>query len=213
MKLLLSFIFCVACGSLIAQSGGQLVLKGNFTSHDSVQVVMAFHNAKEAVDLMHQAMQIIWATDDNTSRSNIKTERASKWNDQRFGTWLGEPNRIGKVKRRIDKIKNRFDRKVTLNVTKENKGKCSGWISAWAIPFGKVKITLCEDYFIYRTHLQEKILIHEIGHETGILFHHKIHGCRAARRAAKSGQGNVAKKSTENYAWLAMSFLELECAN
>jgi hypothetical protein len=101
---------------------------------------------------------------------------------------------------------------MILEVRKENKGRCTGWISAWTIPFGKVRVRLCEDFFVYRTHLQEKILIHEAGHEAGLLFHRKIHGCRAAKRAANSSKSNTAKRSAENYAWLAMSYLGLECS-
>ena len=100
---------------------------------------------------------------------------------------------------------------MVLKITKENRGRCRGWISAWTIPFGKTNIRLCEDYFIYRTHLQEKILVHEMGHEAGLMFHRHIHGCRSALKAAEQDHNNLAKRSPENYAWLAMSYVGLTC--
>ena len=111
----------------------------------------------------------------------------------------------------ISKIHSKFNKKFILEVTKGNTVRCRGWISAWTIPFGKVKIRLCEDFFIYRTHLQDKIIVHELGHEAWILFHRRIHGCRAAHRAALLNT-QTSKRSVENYAWLAMSYVGLTCA-
>lgn len=195
-------------------SSGQscnLVMKGDFTRTDSLRLVEAFSTARSAVEDMRHAMNRIWDVD---GRGNGKVEqRKQNWEGEKaFTNWLGKPDKLGLVKRKINKIARKFDKKIVLNVAKENKGRCSGWISAWAIPFGQIRITLCEDYFIYRTRLQEKTLIHEMGHETGILFHRKIHGCRAARLAANADD-NAAKRSTENYAWLAMSYKGLECRN
>jgi hypothetical protein len=191
----------------------KLVLKGDYSNQDSIRIAKVFSKASYAVDEMHKAMNQIWNTD-NDRANDKRAVRKEKWkNEPAFVEWLGEPEKLAKVNRRIKKTYTNFNRKITLVVTKENRGKCSGWISAWAIPFGKIRITLCEDFFIYRTHLQEKILIHEIGHEGGLLFHHKIHGCRAAKRAAATSKSNVAKRSTENYAWLAMSYLGLDCSN
>lgn len=205
------FLVWIATASVCGQSNNQLVIKGAYTAKDSLQVIEAFEKATVAVDHMYEAMNAIWeVSDDVKDRQQVRKERWLE-NDS-FTTWLGRPEKISKVKNRIRKIRNRFDKEVILVVSKQNKGKCRGWISAWAIPFGKVKITLCEDFFIYRTHLQEKVLIHEVGHEVGMLLHRRIHGCRAAKRAANSSKKHIAKRSTENYAWLAMSFLGLDCS-
>ena len=189
-----------------------LIIKGDYSQRDSIRISEAFSIARAAVGEMQQAMNEIWAAEpeNGEAKNHVRRERWKK--EESFTYWLGQPEKIGLVNRKIKKIARKFEKKITLNVTRQNKGRCSGWISAWAIPFGKIRITLCEDFFIYRTHLQEKTLIHEIGHETGMFSHHKIHGCRAARRAANSSN-NIAKKSTENYAWLAMSYTGLKCRN
>ncbi len=189
-----------------------LIIKGDYSQRDSIRISQAFSVARAAVNQMQTAMNEIWQAGSGTGIDSRQARRQRWEEEQFFVQWLGQPEKIGLVNRRIKKFGKKFEKKITLQVTRQNKGRCSGWISAWAIPFGKVRITLCEDFFIYRTHLQEKTLIHEIGHETGIFFHRKIHGCRAARRAAAS-KNNVAKRSTENYAWLAMSYTGLECRN
>ncbi len=183
----------------------QVKLAGQYTIWDSTQIIIAHQKAKSAVEQMNQAIEKI-------CEPKEKKTRKERWaNDPSFIKWLGQPERINKVRRRINNIHTKFQKQMVIEVTRENKGKCKGWISAWTIPFGNIKIRLCEDFFIYRTHLQEKVLVHEMGHETGILFHRRIHGCVAARKAALTNKGRVAKKSTENYAWLAMSYLGLEC--
>lgn len=203
----LCFIGNLAFGQAI----DRLKINGRYSYKDSVAVVKSFLTAQEAVELMYQAMESIWyVTPENWEhREDI---RKMNWEeDEHFVTWLGSAEKMKMARRRILRIRKRMSRKVTFHVTKQNRGRCRGWISAWTIPYGKVRITLCEDFFIYRTHLQEKIMIHEMGHEAGMPFHRHIHGCRAARRAAISNLNHVAKRSPENYAWLAMSFLGLEC--
>lgn len=194
-----------------AQTDSRIVVRGSYSFSDSVQLIAAYHRASQSVDSMLAHMNYIW----NVKANEIEDKRIARerrWlANESFNQWLGSPGKIRMVKRRISKIHSKFDQRTTLEVRKENRGKCTGWISAWTIPFGKVHIRLCEDFFIYRTHLQEKVLIHEMGHESGLLFHRKIHGCRAARRAAASDK-HTAKRSTENYAWLAMSFLGLKCS-
>ena len=189
-----------------------LIIKGDYSQKDSIRLVEAASIARSAVNQMKGAMNGIWNAEPKNGESKMQA-RKQRWAEEEFFTeWLGKPDKIRLVNRRIRKFAKKFEKEITLNVTKENKGRCRGWISAWAVPYGKVQIILCEDFFIYRTHLQEKTLIHEMGHETGMLSHHRIHGCRSARRAASS-RNNIAKKSTENYAWLAMSFVGLECRN
>lgn len=193
-----------------AQDIQLLSITGRYHYQDSVRAASAYLSACLAVESMHQAMDAIWSAEalPNTSR---KAAREQLWQqDSAFMKWLGAPDRMRMARRKINRIYSTFQKRMTLQITKESKGKCRDWISAWTLPFGKVKIRLCEDYFIYQQHLQDKILIHEVGHEIGILFHRRIHGCRAAKRAAKS-KSNVAKRSTENYAWLAVSFHGRDC--
>lgn len=205
------FLFSI-CHSSFCQPREDFSLKGEFTEQDSVDIAQAFANSKWAVNEMYVAMDSIWSANQTTRQNSKKYLRQMKWKESpSFTRWLGQPDRIGLAMRRIRTISKKFDKKMVFEVVKENKGRCTGWISAWTIPFGKVRIHLCEDFFAYRTYLQEKVLVHELGHEAGILFHRRIHGCRAARKAAKS-TNNKAKRSTENYAWLAMSFLSINCS-
>lgn len=194
------------------QSIDKLLLQGDYTSKDSVEITHAYLNANQAVIRMYRAMNTIWNVDPSDGQKKAEA-RLEQWNkDSQFITWLGQPEKIGLVRRRINRINSKYQKRMILDVTKENKGRCKGWISAWTIPYGRVKIKLCEDYLRYRTHLHEKTLIHELGHEAGMLMHRRIHGCRSALRAAESTKGNVAKRNPENYAWLAMSYLGLECS-
>lgn len=195
------------------QTIDRLKINGRYTYEDSASAVMAFQTAQEAVALMYEAMESIWYVrpEDWAHREALRNK---KWEeDEHFVTWLGSSDKLKMARRRILRIRRRMSKKVVLHVTKQNRGRCRGWISAWAIPYGRVRITLCEDFFIYRTHLQEKVIIHEMGHEAGMPFHRHIHGCRTAKRAAISNPNHVAKRSPENYAWLAMSFLGLKCSD
>ncbi len=202
-------LFSITC---TGQSIKKLKLKGDFSKADSLQMTKAYLNARRAVNFMYNEITSICAIDEQSEENKNKL-RAEQWkSNPNFKTWLGKPDRIRMAERKISKMHSKFKRNFILEVTKKNKGRCKGWISAWAIPFGKVRITLCEDFFIYRTNLQEKVLIHELGHEIGMFSHHRIHGCRAARRAATSSKKNISKRNPENYAWLAMSYLGLECS-
>ncbi len=183
-----------------------VTIEGNYTMADSLVIMESFQIARDAVELMYADMRVMWEVAGGPS----KYIREQRWlQNERFMRWLGAPLRIKKSKKIIARLQKKFNRKVTFKVVKDNRGRCRGWISAWTIPFGKVRIRLCEDYFIYRTYLQEKVMIHEMGHEVGMMFHYHIHGFRAARRAAEHRK-NIAKKSVENYAWLAMSYTDLD---
>ncbi len=201
----------MVCTWSVAQHPENLVITGDYTAQDSVELVEAFTMAKIAVLRMHRAMDSIWTLKRNSDLTR-KEQRQLKWHsDSLFMKWLGEPSRINVVHRRIMKMHSKFHKKFTLHVTKKNKGRCRGWISAWTLPYGAVKIRLCDDYFRYRTHLQEKVIVHELGHEVGMLFHRKIHGCWAALRAASSYKNHHAQRSPENYAWLAMAYIGKDC--
>jgi hypothetical protein len=190
-----------------------LVLTGEYSDRDSIQVTAAYLNAKKAVYRMHDAMNVIWAVDPQVGGSK-KLLRKEKWEaEEAFITWLGDADKIRMVRRKIKRIHSKFDKKFVLDISQVNDGRCKRWISAWTIPFGSVKIRLCVNYLKYRTHLQEKTLVHELGHEAGMLYHKRIHDCWRAQRAAESVKNNVAKRSPENYAWLAMSYIGQQCAH
>ena len=212
MKLIVTIYLCAFCMICHGQSIDKLILRGDYSSRDSIQVTRAYLNANRAVDKMYIAMKAIWTVGPRAAQSK-KCLRKERWgNDAAFMTWLGQPEKMRMAFRRIRKIHAKYKRKIFIEVTKENKGSCNRWTSAWTIPFGKVKIRLCESYFKYRTNLHEKTLIHELGHEAGMLLDRKIHSCWRAQRAAGSRNKNIAKKSPENYAWLAMSYLGLQCS-
>lgn len=202
-------LFLFSSISCISQSIDQLKIRGNYTATDSAQIVEAYLQAQKAVEFMYQDMLSI--RDRSITSSGVYSKEERWNNNQIFQKWLGSSENMRMSFRRIKKIHAKFERRITLFVTKKNRGRCTGWISAWTLPYGAIQIRLCEDFFMYRTHLQEKVLVHEMGHETGLLSHHKIHGCRAALRAA-SNNAHLAKRSTENYAWLAMSYLDITCA-
>ena len=197
MREWLAVCFCVLGLYAQSQSVSRLRIKGQYDESDSLVVARAYSTAQEAVELMYEEMEHIWyvAPENWADRNAI---REQKWRDSdHFVTWLGAAEQIKRARKRILRIRKRLSREVTLHITKQNRGRCKGWISAWTIPYGAVRITLCEDFFIYRTHLQDKVIVHEIGHEAGMPFHRHIHGCRAARRAALSDQKNIAKRSPE----------------
>lgn len=210
-KCLLFILLLIVSNLSQGQSIQNLVLMGNYSVSDSTHVSEAYLVAREAVRRMHKNMDAIWKVDKVKGKPSRSIRRERWRKDSTFIKWLGCAEKIRMVHRKIRRIDAKFDKKMVLEVRKENRGRCIGWISAWTIPFGKVKIRLCEDYFVYRTRLQEKVIIHELGHEAGMFSHRHVHGCRAAKRAASSKR-NVAKKSPENYAWLAMSYLGLECS-
>lgn len=212
MKVLMTIYFSTLCMICQAQSTDKLIVQGDYSSQDSIKITRVYLNSKQAIDHMYNAMNAIWIVEPQENQSK-KSVRIIRWaNDAAFTKWLGKPEKIRMACRRIKKIHSKYDKKIFLKVFKENKGRCKGWISAWTMPFGKVKIRLCVNYLKYRTYLHEKTLIHELGHEAGMLFHKNIQDCWRAQRAAGSTKSNVAKRSPENYAWLAMSYLGLECS-
>ncbi len=195
------------------QSVDSLVLLGEYSVEDSIQVTEAYREAYRATNLMYAAMGNIWEVEPQNGQSR-KSLRKEKWGrEEEFMTWMGRPDKIRMVRRKIKRIHSKFDKKITLDITQTNGGRCKQWISAWTVPFGRVKIRLCVNYLKYRTHLQEKTLVHELGHEAGMLYHKNIHGCWRALRAAESDRSNVAKRSPENYAWLAMSYIGQQCSD
>lgn len=211
MKLFITIYLNTFCMICQGQSIDKLILQGDYSSQDSIQITRAYLNANRAVNQMYNAINAIWMVDPKAVQSK-KSLRQERWgNDPAFMKWLGQPEKIRMVSKRIRKIHAKFDKKIFLKMTKENKGRCKGWISAWTVPFGKVKIRLCANYLKYRSHLHEKTLIHELGHEAGMLFDNRIQGCWRAQRAAASSNDIIAKRSPENYAWLAMSYLGLQC--
>lgn len=199
------FIFATVIG--LATSKAQepnFRLKGDYTTQDSLDLLQAYADARMAVDSLKEAMLRIW-------NSEGREARELAWNQNtQFRRWLGSPEKMGKAMRVIRRIDAKFKKQMTMIVSRKNRGRCKGWISAWTLPFGAVRVRFCDDYFLYRTHLQAKTLVHEMGHEAGLVLHRRIHGCRSALRAASTHE-SMAKRSPENYAWLAMSYLDLDC--
>ena len=212
MKRLITIFLSVFCMICHGQSIDKLILIGNYSSLDSSKVIEAYLNANRAVENMYNTMNSIWIVERKTEKSK-KSQRIEKWeNNETFMTWLGQPITIKLAHRKIRKIYSKFQKKIILEVTKDDDGRCNRWISAWAIPYGKVRIRLCRNFFNFSSHIRGKILIHELGHEAGMLFHRRIYGCRAAKFVASSNKNNQAKRSPENYAWLAMSYQGLRCS-
>ncbi|MFY0652236.1 MAG: hypothetical protein JXQ96_09395 [Cyclobacteriaceae bacterium] len=211
MKLFL--ISLMLCSSVFVhgQSIDKLRMSGDYSHIDSMQIVDAYFNSHLAVNRMYDEMNLMWNVVEEDRRDKRKI-RQKRWSEnETFQTWLGSSDKMKLAYRRIKKIHSKYEKRIFLSVSKDNKGRCKGWISAWTLPYGKAKIRLCDNYLKYRTHLHEKILIHEMGHEVGMLFHRKIHGCWRAQQAAHSGTRNVAKRNPENYAWLAVSYLGHSC--
>lgn len=199
------FLLCDAYG----QSTGKLILKGRYTKEDSVRMTESYYRAHDAVhQLLDKVNEIYQVEPDFQERKNDLRKKA--WlEEESFSLWLGKPDKIKMVRRKIRRIHNKFRRNLILVTSGRDRGKCDRWTGAWAIPFGKIRIKLCENFF-NSPYLQEKIIIHELGHEAGMLSHYGIHNCFSALRGAR-GEKNTAKRSPENYAWLAVSYLGKQC--
>ena len=188
----------------------RIALQGDFTREDSAHVVRSYIQAQKAVDQMYIAMRSIWDVSPQPGKSTM-TLRAERWRkDGTFMQWLGEPARMRLVARNIRKIHRKFDKKFILEVVKVDEGRCNRWTGAWAVPHGRVKIRLCLNFLNTRIDMSSKFLIHEVGHETGLFFHQDLFRCHDVLQAAAS-QSDDAKRSPETYAWLAMSYVGLEC--
>ena len=196
-----------------AQNIELLELNGDFTIQDSIRITNAFIQASQGVELMHNAMQNIWETRTQQGRSSKKLRMESWKNNPVFMRWLGEPEHMGKAHRKIKGIYKKFQGEVTFLITTEDVGRCGRFVSAWTVPFGKVKIRLCRNFTNFNSHDQEKTMIHEVGHETGLLFDRGVYHCRPALSVATNPKKNRARRRSENYAWLAMSFLGVDCGS
>jgi hypothetical protein len=196
-----------------AQSVHNLLLKGSYSSVDSANVTRAYLNAILGVEQMNNAMNDIWSVDKSSEKSKDE-QRKAKWKaDPYFMTWLGEPSHMGKAQRKIKKIHSKFRSDFILEVVKDDVGKCGRFVSAWAVPYGKVKIRLCRNFINFGPRNQEKTIIHEIAHEAGLLFDRGVYRCASAKSVAANTKKNRAARRPENYAWLAMSYLGVECTS
>ena len=211
VKLILTLIFSAICLLSDAQSADNLILKGNYSYQDSLQVTNSYINAQIAVGHMYNAMNDIWRVEGTVEKS-IKIQRKERWKeDEDFMRWLGEPTNMRKARRKIKKIHSKFQGKFILEVVKEDEGRCGRFVSAWAVPYGKVKIRLCRNFTNFGPQNQSKTVIHEIGHEAGLLFDRGVYHCRSAISVAANSKKNRATRRPENYAWLAMSYIGMEC--
>lgn len=211
MKLLLTFLFSIIGIITYGQPLQKLILMGDYTYQDSIKITNAYLKAGVAVEEMYNAMENIWNFKEVSGKSK-KAQREERWKaDKEFMTWLGNPDNIGKAHRKINKMHVKFQSKFILEVIKEDEGRCGRFVSAWAIPYGKLKIRLCRNFLNFRPHNQEKVLIHELGHEAGLLFDRGVYRCGSALSVAANPKKNRATRRPENYAWLAMSYLGVEC--
>ena len=152
MTRLITILLITFCLYSQGQSLDKLVFKGDYSGTDSTQMIATYMIANQAVMSRNSGMNDIWDVVPQRGQSK-KVLRIEKWrNDPAFMTWLGQPEKIGLARRKIKAIHSKFKKKLILEVTKENKGRCKGWIGAWAIPYGRVKIKLCEEFFITRSH-------------------------------------------------------------
>jgi|GEM_PF-6922863 len=210
MKLKIIAVLSLAHTLCSAQTSTNLVLKGNFSREDSIHIVQSYVLARQGVDHMYKALRSIWDVP-SQQRQRKKELRAERWrSDETFMKWLGEPTRMKLVARNIRKIHHKFDRKFTLEVVKEDEGRCNRYVGAWAVPYGPVKVRLCRNYLNFRSEMSAKILTHEVGHETGMLSHRNLYNCRDVQEAAEA-KANEARRSPETYAWLAMSYMGMDC--
>jgi len=171
--LLLSSFWFIADG----QSVDKLLLKGNYTHNDSLHITRSYINSRTAVKHMYNAMNTIWTTEKIASKSK-KEQREERWRaDNDFMLWLGEPSKMGKARRKINKIQAKFQNEFILEVVKEDKGKCGRFVSAWSVPYGKVKIRLCRNFMNFGPQNQAKTIIHEVGHEAGLFFDRGVYMC------------------------------------
>ncbi|MEQ9424554.1 MAG: hypothetical protein RJQ09_09065 [Cyclobacteriaceae bacterium] len=207
LTIVISLIGTINC---LGQSTGALKLKGEYSAADSAQITESYYRAHEAAHNLLEVADRIWNVNPDKGQSKRELRKLNWEKEEEFSYWLGEPVKIAMVRRVIRRIHKKFRRNIILIASREDRGVCNRWTGAWAIPLGKIRIRLCENFF-NSTHLQEKIILHELGHEAGMLWHRGIHNCFTASREAQSGNQKV-KRSPENYAWLAMSYLGLQCS-
>ncbi len=186
-------------------------MKGNYSYQDSVNITNAYLSARATVEEMYNAIEYIWMVNESTEKS-IKSEREERWRaDENFMAWLGDPIKIGKARRKIGKIHSKFQQEITLQVIKNDESRCGRFVSAWTVPCGKVK-RLYQNFVNFNTSHQAKTIIHELGHEAGLLFDRGVYRCRSAKSVAANTNKNRATRRPENYAWLAMSYLNYGCS-
>ncbi len=145
---------------------------------------------------------------------SISNNGLAKWNsDEDIVMWLGKASAIShmrKARQRLKKMNKTCHKKIRIVFNKEKKGGlCKGSRHAWAIPKGKIVLHLCPQFTYKSNKFQSKILIHELAHESGILFHKKVYWRRAALEVAKN-QPKRALKNPENFAFYIMSFYKGE---
>jgi hypothetical protein len=214
MKFVIFLILTVLCSASYGQAPGRFKLQGDFSKEDSVHILRSYTQAHQAADRLYDAMISVWDVSDMSADNGLRKMdvRAERWRkDETFMMWLGEPDHMRLVARNIRRIHRKFDRKkFTLEVVKEDEGRCNRWVGAWAAPYGRVKIRLCRNFLNMRSDQAAKVLVHEVGHETGMLFHQDLFSCRDVLKAATE-QSDEAKRSPETYAWLAMSYMGLDC--
>ena len=166
-------------------------------------VFRAFSHSQRSILLSKNYLDSV--LDRENSETLIHTWKKEPLLNKWFGKDL-DRNQIKKVLKRIDKLVKKTNRDVYFKIpNKFSSGLCKGSRHAWTIPFGKVKIHLCQQFFYKSNRHWTKIFIHELAHETGILFHQKVYWKGAALQAATENPER-AIRNPENYAYFIMEF-------
>ncbi len=177
----------------------------NSYGYEIEQIDQVRANYYLACELIAEANNYLQSKYDLNSEASIE-----KWNsDSTLITWLGKAdskNHIRKATRRLQKMTRQTEKRVHLSFDNERRrGLCRGSRHAWTVPKGKLLIHLCPQFMYKSNQLQTKIFVHEIGHESGILFHKKVYWRSAALRTARL-EPQLALKNPENFAFFIMSF-------
>lgn len=197
-RLLILIFFFLNSHFIFAQSEIKIVDNFGYSSDKITEVIS---NLEIGCECIERAFEHI---------SGIANEGLSKWNsEEEIIIWLGKATsalHMKNAEKRLKKMNKVCKRKIKIVLNKEKKGGlCKGSRHAWAIPKGKVVLHLCPQFTYKSNKYQSKILIHEIAHESGILFHKKVFWRSAALDMAKNNS-KLALKNPENFAFYIMSY-------
>lgn len=204
-NLILFFLLFLQTANLLSQN----IRFNDFAESDSVlidSISKAFNLAAQSINESYEHNRHRFYDE-----KKLREDCIDLWNsDTLLITWFGKVNEKSEIQfilKRIRKFQKRINKKAVLKMHYKNKGLCKGTRHAWTIPYGKVKIHLCNQ-FTYKSYRHwVKIFIHEIGHESGILFHRDIYWYSSALRCARDNPWK-ARRNPENYAYYLMSQID-----
>jgi Lysine-specific metallo-endopeptidase len=197
----------------LAQNGSSFIIKNKagYSNQDINMVVGAAERGIEALNITLHEIENIW--DVNGNGSELWDQRMKNWNDRDFfREWLGQATSRKQIRlayKRLHKIIKVSNRKRIFLVFQapEKTFNCKWSKHAWTVPFGRVSIHFCPQFMFLSARHQSKAFVHEIGHESGILFHRKVYWRNAALRTARE-RPMKALRNPENYAYLVMEYYE-----